>query len=246
MALEMKFGGDRKQLITLSVLGVVLLVVLYMNYFSGPDDSPRATPRPASNPPRPALAKGPTAAESRKKMQLDRRAQEFRPRVGPARPEDRLDPMKVDPSLRVELLARLEKITVRGGSRSLFDFSNEPSPTTESAVAKIIPAPKKSIAAPKPFIGPLNEPPPAPKPVVQKPQAPPIPLRFYGYASAPRGASKRGFFLDGEEIVVAAEGELIKQRYKVIRIGLANVTMEDTQYQQQQTLPIVPDNSGGA
>ncbi|MCX6609832.1 MAG: hypothetical protein NTW74_03150, partial [Acidobacteria bacterium] len=57
--------------------------------------------------------------------------------------------------------------------------------------------------------------------------------------------NKKGFFLDGDDIVVASEGDLIKTRYKVIRIGLTNVTMEDTQFKQQQTLPIVPDNSGG-
>ena len=152
--------------------------------------------------------------------------------------------MTVDPTLRLELLARLEKVQISGGMRSLFDFSNVPMSDT-GPIARIIPSPKKGPASPKPFIGPMTKPPDPPKLVVQPPQAPPIPLKFYGFTSGSRGANKRGFFLDGEEIVVASEGELIKKRYKVIRIGLANVTMEDTQYSQQQTLPIVPDNSGG-
>lgn len=240
MALEMKFGGDRKQFIFLGILGVVLLVVLYINYFSGPDNPPPRATTPA--PSTPIAAKRPVV-DVKKKPQIDRRAQEFRPRVGPARPEDRLDPMSVDPSLRVDLLAQLAKVQITGGMRSLFDFSNVPS--TATPVAKIIPVPKKPVT-PKPFIGPMNEPPPTPKPPPPPPpQAPPIPLRFYGFTSAPRGAAKRAFFLDGDEIVVAGEGDLIKRRYKVIRIGLSNVTMEDTQFKQQQTLPIVPDNSGG-
>ncbi|MBM3758721.1 MAG: hypothetical protein FJW36_00580 [Acidobacteria bacterium] len=244
MALEMKFGGDRKQFMTLGILGVVLLVILYMNYFSGPSYEERPTPRPqaapAANAPLPAIKK-----TDDRKRQVDRRAQEFRPRIGPARPEDRLDPMTVDPTLRLELLAKLEKVQITGGTRSLFDFSNLPTVAANTNVPKIIPSPKKGPTAPKPFIGPMNEPPPPPKPVVTKPNAPPIPLKFYGFTSAPRGGNKKGFFLDGEDIVVAGEGDLIKKRYKVIRIGLANVTMEDTQFEQQQMLPIVPDNGGG-
>lgn len=240
MALEMKFGGDRKQLTILGGLGAVLLVILYFNYFSGPDYPANSTPvRPA--PTAPPVASRPVAPA--KKTQVDRRAQEFRPRVGPARPEDRLDPMQVDPSLRVDLLARLEKIQITGGQRSLFDFSNVPAQAAN--IPKIIPSPKTAPKAPRPFVGPMTEPPPPPKPVIAKPVAPPIPLRFYGFSSAPRGASRRGFFLDGDEVILAAEGDVIKKRYKVVRIGLSNVVMEDTQFQQQQTLPIVPDNGGG-
>jgi len=251
MALEMKFGGDPKQLRTLSILGVVLAVILYFNYFSGPDTPAPATRRtagtntaPQMNLPSTTLTAPRKPTEERKRIQLDRRAQEFRPRVGPARPEDRPDPMTVDPTLRLDKLTRLEKIQITGGSRSLFDFSNIPS-GENSTVAKIIPSPKKTAAVPKAFIGPMNKPPDPPKLVVAPPIAPPIPLKFYGFTSGSRGVNKKGFFLDGDDIVVASEGDLIKTRYKVIRIGLTNVTMEDTQFKQQQTLPIVPDNSGG-
>jgi hypothetical protein len=245
MALEMKFGGDPKQMKVLGVLGVVLVVILYFNYFSGPEETPRSPQRTASTNSIPqANLPATSALVVKKKTQVDRRTQEFRPRVGPARPEDRLDPMKVDPSLRLELLARLEKVQISGGSRSLFDFSNVPSPVAAN-IPKIIPSPKKGPSAPKPFIGPMNKPPDPPPLVAQKPIAPPIPLKFYGFTSGARGALRRGFFLDGDDIIVAAEGELIKKRYKVIRIGLANVTMEDTQFEQQQTLPIVPDNGSG-
>lgn len=242
MALEMKFGGDPKQTKIMGGLFALLAVVVYFNYFSGPDTSPATTPRRPPGiiaPPMeaPNIARRP---DEKKRSQIDRRAQEFRPRVGSARPEDRPDPMTVDPTLRLEQLARLEKVQISGGARSLFDFSNVNGP---AQVAKIIAAPK--LKAPPAFIGPL--PAPAPLPPVAKvtPQAPPIPLKFYGFTTAQRGSNKRGFFLDGEDILVASEGEVLKKRYKVIRIGLANVTMEDTQFQQQQTLPIVPDNGGG-
>ena len=250
MALEMKFGGDKKQLRTLGILGLVLLVIIYWNYFSGPDTPARPAPRAAGTNAAPITTLPSTTAsaarktDEKKRVQVDRRAQEFRPRVGPARPEDRPDPMTVDPTLRLELLARLEKVKLSGGMRSLFDFSNG-SQDSSGPIAKIIPSPKKGPTPSKPFIGPMDKPPEPAKLAVEAPRAPPIPLKFYGFTSSFRGANKRGFFLDGEEIIVASEGDLIKKRYKVIRIGLANVTMEDTQYSQQQTLPIVPDNGSG-
>ena len=239
----MRFGGDPKQNKTLAILFAVLAVILYLNYFSGPDATPTVRRRPSSIAPTaeaPNLGRRP---DEKKRAQANTRAQEFRPRVGSARPEDRLDPMTVDPTLRLDQLSRLESVKISGGARSLFDFSNVNSPAT---IAQIIPPPR--LKPPPAFIGPMPAPPPQaqpPKVVAAKPQAPPIPLKFYGFASAPRGTHKRGFFLDGEDILVAVEGEILKKRYKVIRIGLANVTMEDTQFQQQQTLPIVPDNGGG-
>lgn len=241
----MKFGGDPKQNKTLAILFAVLAVILYLNYFSGPDATPSPTARraPSSAAPTaeaPNLARRP---DEKRRAQANARAQEFRPRVGSARPEDRLDPMTVDPTLRLDQLSRLETVKISGGARSLFDFSDVNNPAT---IAKIVPPPR--LKPPPPFIGPMQAPPPQPPPskvVAAKLMAPPIPLKFYGFTSAQRGAHKRGFFLDGEDILVAAEGEILKKRYKVIRIGLANVTMEDTQFQQQQTLPIVPDNGGG-
>jgi hypothetical protein len=242
MALQIKMGGNPKQFAILGVLSLVLVYLVYSNYSGDSSVPDRPAPPPAA--PAPVAVTTPIKkTEDRRRAQLDRRAQEFRPRVGPARPEDRPDPMTVDPTLRLDLLARLEKVHISGGMRSLFDFSNVPV-VSNAPIPKIIPAAQKPVA-PKPFIGPMPEPPKPPKPVVQAPVAPPIPLRFYGFASSPRGGQKRAFFLDGENIVVAAEGDSIKGRYKVIRIGLANVVMEDTQFKQQQTLPIVPDPTGG-
>lgn len=249
MALEMKFGNDPKKTATLGVLVLVLVYLLYTNVFSTPDYGPSPTasapPRPAPTAPALALSKGaPSPVPSAKKTPaVDRRAQEFRPRFGYARPEDRPDPMSVDPTLRLELLARLEKVQFNGGMRSLFDFASAPPPPT--TVAKIIPSAKPT--APPRFIGPMPKPPdPPPPPPPPPPQAPPIPLKYYGYASAPKSIQRRAFFLDGDDILIANEGETLKRRYKVIRINLTNVVMEDLQFQQQQTLQIVPEgNLGG-
>jgi hypothetical protein len=51
--------------------------------------------------------------------------------------------------------------------------------------------------------------------------------------------------MDGDEIYVAAEGEMVKKRYRVVRIDANSVIMEDTQFKNnRQTLPLTPEASG--
>jgi hypothetical protein len=58
--------------------------------------------------------------------------------------------------------------------------------------------------------------------------------------------SKRAFFLDGEDIVIASEGDVIKKRYKIVRIGVNSAVVEDTQFKSnnQQTLPLEAEMAG--
>ena len=49
------------------------------------------------------------------------------------------------------------------------------------------------------------------------------------------------FFLDGEDIIVTWEGDMIKNRYKVVRVGVNSVEMEDTQFKSTQTLQLQED-----
>ena len=77
-----------------------------------------------------------------------------------------------------------------------------------------------------------------------EPAAPPIPLKFYGFINPVRTVGpKRAFFLDGDDIVVANEGQMIKNRYKIVRIGVNSADVEDTQFKKnsRQTLPLVPE-----
>jgi hypothetical protein len=78
--------------------------------------------------------------------------------------------------------------------------------------------------------------PPAPPP---PPQAPPITFKYYGYKVSTSSGRKEAFLLDGEDIIIAGENDAIKAgRYKVVRIGVNSITMEDTQFRSQQTLQL--------
>jgi hypothetical protein len=111
----------------------------------------------------------------------------------------------------------------------LFQFGAPPPPKTVE-VAAIHPARR--------MYGP--EPPPKPAPPVvpaPPPPPPPITLKFYGFAKPKPDGQKRAFFMDGDEIFVAAEGELVKKRYRVVQIDVNSVIMEDTEYKNnRQTL----------
>jgi hypothetical protein len=40
---------------------------------------------------------------------------------------------------------------------------------------------------------------------------------------------------------MAKEGETVKRRYRVVRIGVNSVVMEDTENKHQQTLPLAEE-----
>src|SRR5581483_5631376 len=123
------------------------------------------------------------------------------------------------------------------GTRSLFEVG---AARPEEIKVK---EPEK-IAIVHPFVGP-RRPPPEQPPV--EPRAPPIPLRFYGFVNKTKAGDKRAFFMDGEDIVIAGEGDTIKKRYKIVRIGVNSAVVEDTEFKgnnREQTLPLEAELKG--
>lgn len=244
----MKLGAEPKKL---AIFGGLILVAAVL-HFMGDDGPPRssgggkaaepvAVPVPVAAPAMSGSA-GPRtvkpAAQMARPNSNRRSSQEFKPVLRPRRVEDRIDPATIDPTLRTDLLAKLADVPIQGGSRPLFEFSAAPPPKAPDP-GKIIPG--KAVVAPakppfpipvKPLAAPLRPGEPA------KPQAPPIPLKFYGFTSA-RAGVKRAFFLENEDVYVANEGEAIKKRYKVVRVNMNSVVMEDLDFKQEQTLPLI-------
>jgi hypothetical protein len=162
-------------------------------------------------------------------------AKEFRPGIG----KTEIDP-NVDPTLHLNLLAKLQDVKVEGVGRSLFEIG-----AAAAIVVAKEPGPIKPAA--KPFVGPIQPPPPPPEVKPPTPRAPQIPLKFYGFVNPSRTDIKRAFFLDGEDIIIAAEGELVKKRYKILRIGVNSAVVEDTTFKgdnTQQTLPLEAEMNG--
>jgi len=231
-------GADRKKMAFLGVLVVVGGYFFYSNVLSGPSAS---SPEHSASVARHTVSPPPEAPNYAAKQAIARRAtsprttEEFRPSLKPKRPEDRVDPMSIDPTLRLDLLAKVQAVDMQGGNRNLFQFSTAPPPPLpKEPIVKLAGAGGKNP----------NLPPPGPPPAPAAPAPPPIQLKYYGYSSARGDNRKHAFFLDGDEILVAGEGDMVKKRYRVVRIGVNSVVMEDTQFKHEQTLPLQEEAAG--
>jgi len=161
--------------------------------------------------------------------------EDFRPSM---KVKDDLDVSKIDPRIRLDLLAKVRAAPMEGGSSSLFEFSKAPEPPTPK-VDPIKPGPAVPVPPPAPPASQDPKPPPPPPP------PPPIPFKYYGYAGKASDGQLQGFFREGDastgDIFPAREGETLKNRYKIIRIGIKSATVEDTTNHNQQTLGLLEE-----
>jgi hypothetical protein len=237
----MKLGAEPKKVAVLGGLVLVGGYFFYSNVLSGPSSA--GTPQTAAKAPT-APVRGPAAAAApgavvpggqpsiRRTGSRSRNSEEWHPSLK-RRAEDQVDPTQVDPTLRLDLLAKVQGVSLEGGSRNLFQFSAPPPPPApKTPEPKIVPKP--------PQVAQANGQPPKPAEPV-KPPPPPINLKYYGFSTVKNGGEKTAFFLDGDDILVAGEGQLVKRRYKVVRIGVNSVVMEDTESKSQQTLPLAEE-----
>jgi hypothetical protein len=236
MNLKLKgVGAEPKKVAILAVL-LVLAVYFYISNRSSSTSANVAPPPTGAAPPLtgPRVPARPVSKQGRggqSKMRDD-----SKPSLKPKKDEE-VDRSTIDPTLRLDLLAKLKNVKVEGGSRSLFDMG--------PAVAAVPSQPEpKQIIPVYAKIGPEPKPPPPPPP--PDPTAPPIPLKFYGFVSQTKAGVRRGCFLDGDEPIIASEGQLLKSRYKIVRIGVNSAVLEDTQFKKnnQQTLPLVEEVPG--
>jgi len=237
---------DKKKLMFLGGLGVVLAVVMYINLFSGP--SVPSTPAPD----RPAAVEksadgGSYAMEgatpkkaTRPRAAAHGRMDEFHPVYLNNRPEERPDPTKIDPTLRLDLFAKVQDVAPAGGKRNLFAFGQPPPPP-----------PKVTAQLPK---GPETHVPlgqagakagAAPPPVAPGETPLRTNLKYYGIVALSKGGQRTACFLDtGEEILLASEGDTLKRRYRVMKIGNASVVIQDTESKKQETIPLAQETKG--
>lgn len=125
-------------------------------------------------------------------------------------------PRSLDPSLRYDWLKASEDTKYEGTGRNIFMAQAEiPKPEGPGVT-------DKNGASP----GPTGPPPP-----------PPITLKFFGFASKP-GEPKKVFLSEGEDVFIAAEGDIVDRRYRVLRIGPSSVDVEDVLNNNRQSIPL--------
>jgi len=129
-----------------------------------------------------------------------------------------------DPRLRLDILEASRKVKYEPG-RNIFEMQELKIET---------PLTNARNAPPNVHYGPDPPPPPPPPP--------PIPLKFYGFANKPGDAKK--VFLQQQSgdarVFVAAQGDVIDRRYKVVQIQANAVVMEDMLTNNRQPIPLTP------
>src|SRR5262245_9626824 len=121
----MKFGAEPKKIAILGALVLAGCYIVYTNVFAGPEVETKKTPAQS-----PIAANVPAASKSaaappnirRAKNPVRGASQQFRPKLG-------ANDATADPTLRLDLLAKVQAVEPEGGSRSLFQFSAAPPPT---------------------------------------------------------------------------------------------------------------------
>ncbi len=126
---------------------------------------------------------------------------------------------RLDPTLDLALLNQSEQIKYAGNGRNIF---------VAGSVAKIEP-PKGS--------GVTDVEAGAVRPLPTIPPPPPITLKFFGFANR-LGETKKVFLSQGEDIFIAAEGDIVDRRYRVLRISSNAVDVEDVINNNRQSLPL--------
>jgi hypothetical protein len=144
----------------------------------------------------------------------------------------------IDPTLRLDLLKRLKSVTLSGSGRNLFSAAAAMSEMLTAKPTRIMPGKLPGPVTPQPMgpVAPSGPPPPAP-----------IPLKFYGFAAPyDAGGARRGFFMDGDNVVVASPGDVIKGRYRIVTLEPQSAVVQDTLANNQQTLVITPEDQQSA
>jgi hypothetical protein len=233
----MKSGvGDKRKLYVLGGLFLLLGYIFYSNVLAPSSPTaeaptrPRATPRASSAAPTQAQSDGDAPAAAARAANRNR-SDEFLPKLHSKRPEDQIDPRTVDPTLRLDLLAKLQAVPPAGGGRNLFIMGQPPQPKGQETIIKPVGPVEVTKAGPPP-------PPPGPPP---PPPLPPITFKYYGFSTVRKNGQKAAFFLNGEEISILAPGEMIDRNYKLVSIGLTSAVVQDTQSKRTQTVPLAEE-----
>jgi hypothetical protein len=244
----MKFGAEnKKSLYALAVTGAIMVGVMYWAFAPDtptrrvapvaviPDasDAPPAVPAKSSGGPDISRASGDVRRASAK-------SKEFHPAVIPKKEEERKAAQNADPTIRFDLLAKVMKVPAAGGERDLFQILK--GPPVKADLGKVEP-----IVRPHPFVGP-RPPPPPPQPRVEPPPPPePIPFKFYGVSAVHPDGTRTAYFIipnaDGDEILKANEGDVLKKHFRIVQIGVDKVLVENTQDKHRQPLNMEKENT---
>jgi hypothetical protein len=113
-----------------------------------------------------------------------------------------------NPELQREVLKHSRETEYKTSGRDLFTGFAPPPPE-----------PEKTAQSNAPVVPTTPAPPPPP--------ALPPSMKFFGYGTIPNGTARRAFLADGDEIFIVGEGDTLLGKFRVVKIGNANLDFEE-------------------
>ena len=207
----MKLGSNnRKVVIGVSVLFAFALLLFARMIWTS--TSSKAAAPPVAGTPSTTAGKA-SAAPAQRRGHLKPSDKKNTKAAGPATPN-------LDPRLKLGLLEVAENTDYAGTGRNIFQDQAEPE----------IPKPVDNG-----FKKPQPAPPPGPPPV---PPPPPINLRYFGFANDSGSPVRKAFLSNGDDVFVAAEGDIVNRRYKILRINPNSIEIQDVLSNNTQSIPL--------
>ncbi len=220
----MKPGAEnRKKTIALGVLGSAALIGMVYTLYSQFGGSSAPPPAPVAQ-----TAAAPVAAKSSTTTSTSTNSNAGKQQNAAAIPGVAATRMastssSLDPTLDESAMLRTESLVYSGTGRNIFSLVYTPPVVAE-------------IKAPLPPV--RNTPPPpvqtGPPPI---PPPPPINLKFFGTAQRGNGV-RQAFLLQGEDVYLASEGDIVARKYKIKSISTNSIQVEDLTNNNTQTLPL--------
>src|ERR1700735_188814 len=142
--------------------------------------------------------------------------------------DSKFQPLNVDePQLRLDLLAKLQKLEYSGIHRNIFSAVALPPQLTPEQVRQ------------RDHQYPTVQHPPPPPPVE-------VPAQFFGYASMRSSPRRLAFFLNGDDVIVVQEGSVFLTRFRLDKIGNDSADVEEISSGRHANVQMVQPPPGEA
>lgn len=123
-----------------------------------------------------------------------------------------------EPDLHLDLLEKIHNTKYTGIQRDI--FSGQPLPPPQSKMPKVVSQPD-----PGTFVNPIP-------PAVQ------VPAQFFGYANRPGSKNRVAFFLNGDDVLIVAEGDTFLGNFRLLNIGNASAQVQEISTGRQTSVPL--------
>ena len=220
----MKGGAEnRKKTIAAGALGALALCCVIYAYTalfggSGPAPTPAAAPAVTAS-----SSSGTAGSRSRTEASSERNVSGLGAVPGVAAQKMASTSSSLDPTLDESAMLRTESLVYSGSGRNIFSAIYVP--------PVILP---RNVPSARPKAAGINLAPPAP---TGPPPPPPINLKFFGTAVRSNGQHQI-FLLQGEDVYLAAQGDIVARKYRIVSIAANSIQVEDLVNNDTQTLPL--------